>query len=261
VAGTVSTASADSEVAYLRSVGTAVRGMAADAERRLREFEEAERFERVFGWAHLGFAGVAEGVSETLKEAERWIPGHWEAGEWIEGFWKVETETLRAVGEGVEVEAGVLRAVHVPGHFGPRSWVAGEEVASGGLRTAGKALGIGAAALDVGLAGWEDWGKHGDLHGAERAGHAAWTAATIGGGSAAGTYFGYVVGAAAVGALVGLSPVLAPAAGAIAVVGGIGGAMIGSEFGHRAGKFGKELVEKGGKGLVSGAKKIAGWFS
>src|SRR6266542_5274223 len=96
VAGTVSIAWAEPEIAFFRSIAMAVGSMAADAERRLREFEEAERFERVFERAHLGLAGIAEGVSETLKEAERWIPGHWEAGEWIEGFWKVETETIRA---------------------------------------------------------------------------------------------------------------------------------------------------------------------
>jgi hypothetical protein len=234
--------------------------MAVDAERRLRAFEEEERFEQASGSAERTLGSVGEAVKEHLKETERWVPGHWKGGEWIPGFWKVERRTTRLVGDGVVIEAETAHAVHVPGRFGPRTWVEGETVAHTGLRTAGKWLGRGMAGLDVGLAGWEDWSKHGQLQGAERFGHATWAAATLGGGSAVGTWAGYIGGAAAVGALVGMAPVLLPVGGALAVVGGIGGAMIGSQLGRRAGAFGKSLVDTGGTAVVSGAKRVMRWF-
>jgi hypothetical protein len=260
VAGLASTAWTEPDRNYLRSIAFAVEDMAGDAARKLREFEDAERFERIFAWSHLGLGAVSTGVSEVMKEAEHWLPGHWQAGEWIEGYWQVEAESLAMVGEGVEAEATVLRATHVPGGYGPRTWIGGEEVASEGMRSAGKVLGVGAAALDVGIAGWEDWGEHSDLHGAERFGHAAWAAATLGGGSAAGTYAGYMVGAAAVAALIAAAPIAIPAAGAIAVVGGIGGAMIGSKLGHQAGSLVKTGLEDVGGAAVSGVKKVFGMF-
>jgi len=260
VAPIASTAWADPDIAYLRSIAFAVDGMAGDAARKLQEFEEAERFEKIFEWSHLGFGAVSTAVSEVMKEAEHWVPGRWQAGEWIEGYWSVEAETLTMAGDGLEAEATVLRATRVPGAYGPRTWIAGEEVASEGMRTAGKVLGGAAIALDVGIAGWEDWSEHGDLHGAERLGHAGWSAATLGGGSAAGTYFGYTLGAAAVTGLIAAAPVAIPAAGAIAVVGGIGGAVIGSKVGQKLGSAVKGGLEDVGGAAVSGVKKVFGMF-
>src|SRR5437868_9187100 len=70
VAPIASTAWADPELAYLRSIAFAVEDMAGDAARKLHEFEEAERFERIFEWSDLGLVAVSTAASEVMKEAE-----------------------------------------------------------------------------------------------------------------------------------------------------------------------------------------------
>lgn len=156
------------------------------------------------------------------------------------------------VGPGVDMRAGLIRVTEVPGRFGSRTWVAGRAVPDAGLRTAGKALGRTMNVLDVGLEAWDDWSKYRELPTGERAAHAAWAGATLGIGSAAGGAGGYFLATTAVG-LLAAAPVALPAAGAVAVVAGIGGAIVGSGLGKKAGGVFK-------KGAEAAARKVTGWF-
>ena len=253
VAHTVPIADGEREVQYLRSIARRLGEMAADADRRRREFEEAQRFESHFNRAESLLGGVSEAVGDHLEQAERWIPGYWKAGEWIPGSWRLEGVGVRVVGPGVDVSAGVLWRTEIPGRFGPRTWVAGHAVPDAALRTAGKSLGRAMNVLDVGLVAWDDWSKYRELPVGERAAHAAWAGATLGVGSAAGGWAGYLAGTAAVGLLAASLPVALPAAGAVAVVAGIGGAIVGSNLGKTAGGALK-------KGAEAVGRRVAGWF-
>ena len=253
VAHTVPVTDGEREVQYLRSIARRLGEMAADADRRRREFEEAQRFDSHANRSQSLLGGVSEAVEDNLDKAKRWVPGRWKGGEWIPGRWKVEHSSVRFAVPGGEVRASQTQFAKVPGRFGPRTWVAGEAVADTGLRTAGKALNRAMNALDVGLAAWDDWSKYRELPGGERAAHAAWAGITLGGGSALGGWAGYAVTAGVVGGLAAASPVLLPAAGAIGAVAGIGGAMIGSGVGKWAAKGAKRLIE-------GRARTVMGWF-
>jgi hypothetical protein len=59
--------------------------------------------------------------------------------------------------------------------------------------------------------------------------------------------------------MIGAAPVL-PIAGAAVVVGGMAGALVGSEAGQFVGGMVKSGGEKLGRAVVGGAKKVLGWF-
>lgn len=254
VAPVIPTADVQREVDFLRSIGMTVGSMRDEVGRRL-VLIRAEAIDSAAGWGQRSLSGVSESVEDHLKRADRWVPGHWVGGEWMPGHWRtVERRVLHRLDDGAEVRVRIREGVKVPGRFREHTWIEGRLAPDEALRTGGKWLGRSMNALDVGLAGWGEWGARRDLSGVERAAHAGLAGVTVGGGSAVGGWLGYGVGVAAAGMLVGAAPVLVPVAGAVAVVGGIAGAMAGSELG---GLF--------GKGFKSGAKavgrKIAGWFS
>ena len=239
------------DIGRLRGCGTTIGEMSADIQKRLAKFREDQRFEAAQQWAERSLSGVSEGLERTRAVAKRWQPGYWVRGKWIPGRLVVDDRWAAAIDDDFMVAMWSRRIGVVPGRFGPSSWVEGSWVDDVAKQRAGRFLGRGMNALDVGLSAWGEWGKRSDLAGPERLAHAGWAGLTEGVGSAAGGSVGYVLGGALVVAL-GANPV-----GAAVVVAGIGGAILGSEGGKRLGG----LVKEGGKALgrtaVSGGKAIA----
>lgn len=241
----------DGDIGRLRGCGQTIGEMSADVQRRLAKFREDQRFEEAQQWAERSLGGVSEGLENVLEAAQRWQPGRWVRGEWIPGRLVVADRLAVGITDDFVVARLSRQVGVIPGRFGPSSWVEGNWVDDVAKRNAGKWLGRGMNALDVGLAGWGEWGKRSDLAGPERLAHAGWAGLTVGGGSFLGANAGYFLGGAAAVAL-GASPL-----GAAVVVAGIGGAILGSEAGKWAGGIIKEVGKGVGQAAVSGGKAIA----
>lgn len=252
------------DIGRLRGCGITIGEMSADVQKRLTKFREDQRFQATQQWAERSLGGVSEGLERTLEAAKRLEPGHWVRGEWIPGRLVVDERWAAVIADDFMVEAYSKRVGLIPGRFGPHSWVEPTWVDDVAKQRAGRFLGHGTNALDVGLAAWGEWGKRSDLSGAERLAHAGLAGATEGVGSAAGGTVGYAGGAALAGFIVGTGGTGA----AVVVVAGIIGAMAGSQLGQAGGRVVKEGVKSLGRGAVAGtkavgrqAKKVLGWFS
>ena len=241
----------DGDIGRLRGCGQTIGEMSADVQKRLAKFREDQRFDEAQQWAERALGGVSEGLENVLETAKRWQPGQWVRGQWIPGRLVVADRLAVGIADDFVVARLSRQVGVIPGRFGPSSWVEGSWVDDVAKRNAGKWLGRGMNALDVGLAGWGEWGKRSDLAGPERLAHAGWAGLTVGGGSVVGANLGYGLGVAAAIAL-GASPL-----GAAVVVAGIGGAILGSEVGKQAGEWLQERGKWVGRGAVSGTKAIA----
>ena len=254
----------DGDIGRLGGCGQTVGEMSADVQKRLAKFREDERFEQAQQWGERALGGTSEALEQALEAAKRWQPGYWVRGSWIPGRLVIDERLAAAITDDFMVARWSRRVSLIPGRFGPSSWVEGSWVDDVAKQRAGKVLGRGMNALDVGLSAWGEWGRRSDLAAPERLLHAGLAGATEGAGSAMGGAAGYAAGAALVGLIVGTGGT----AGVAIVAGGIVGAVIGSEVGKQVGTQVKEGVKAVGRGAVSGAKaigkgakKVLGMFS
>jgi len=239
------------DIGQLRGCAATIGEMSADVQRRLDKFLQEQQLKEAAEWGERALGGASEALE---RELERLVPGRWVGGDWIPGHWVVEERVATRPGPGFALLDREMVPREVPGRLGPKTWIKPQAVHDVPLQKAGKWLGRGMNVLDVGLAGWGEWGRRKDLSGAERLLHAGLAGATEGIASAGGGYLGYGAGFAAAIAL-GASPV-----GAVVVVAGIGGAIVGSEVGKVAGRAVKEFGKGIGRGVAGGAKKVVGWF-
>ncbi len=245
------------DIGMLRGCGITIGEMSGDVQGRLTRFLDDQRFQATADWGEGALGGVSEALENVLESAGRWHPGRWVRGAWIPGRLVVEERWARFAGDGVVVEARSLRATHIPGRFGPSSWVEPQWVPDLAKKKAGQVLGHGMNALDVGLSAWGEWGARADLAGPERMLHAGLAGATEGLGSAFGGAAGYTAGAALAGLIVGTGGTAA----VVIVAGGIIGAVAGSEAGQWAGGLVKKGVKEVGRKLAGGVKRVLGMFS
>lgn len=242
------------DIGRLRGCGTTIGEMTVDVQRRLDKFVQEQQLRETAEWGERALGGVSEALERKLAEAKRFVPGKYVRGQWIPGHWVVEERIATRAGPGFALLDRELVPREVSGRIGPDTWIKSQWVDHVPFQKAGKWLGRSMNTLDVGLAGWSEWGRRKDLSGAERLLHAGLAGATEGGVSAIGGYFGYGAGFAAALAL-GASPL-----GAAVVLAGIGGAIIGSEAGKFVGGQFKTGMKALGRGVASGAKRVMGWF-